>query len=158
MEAISFLVELLMLQLNRVRWMTRKRITPKAKKLVEEHLSRMRKVITFLGQHKGMLPDDAHGRAQCAGSESFLYEIVLDKLFKEVRFNKAVVREGIIVTIAACYGWDHDLELAHLPNPWFPLLQLCLMGYPTSSDSALDGKSIALLVGLRHDIKRFQIV
>jgi hypothetical protein len=134
------------------------RITPKAKVLIQDHVSRIREVITFLWQSKGMIPDDAHGRAQCAGNESPLYKLVLDKLFDEVEFERAVVREAIIATIAACFGWDCDPELAHLPNPWFPLLHLYLLGYPVSSESTPDGKSISLLVGLRGGIRSFQII
>ena len=158
MEAMEFLVDLLVLRLNDVRWRTYKRITPKANKLIQEHLARMRKVIAFLGESKGMLPDDAHGFAQAAGSESRLYEIVLDKLFKEVIFIRSGVREPIIFAITACYGWDYDPDLAHLPNPWFPLLQLCLLGYPISSDSSLDSKSVSLVVGLRDSLREFKIV
>jgi hypothetical protein len=152
MDTVNQLAE----RLNRIQWLSPAFITPEAEGIIQEHLRRIRIVISHLRQ-KGLALGAAHGRAHTAGHQSEEYKRVLDVLFHQVRFWGAQVRYPLIATIGACYGWDHDPELRDFPNPWLPLLELYDLGYTTSFKDAPDGSAVDLLVGYNNGIQAYAV-
>src|SRR5262249_21686483 len=153
MEPIEQLVE----RLNRVRWRTRP-ITPDAEALIQEFLHMVRPAIHHLCSTKGINPVDAYGWTQTAGHASPEYKHAIEVLFNRGRFFGAGVREPLILSISAAYGWDHDPDLSSFPNPWLRLLKLFEMGYSPSGEDDPDGQWVQFWVGYQGGIAKYQIV
>lgn len=144
--------------LNSIDWLSPTQISPDAKVLIDEHVAKIRRVIKEVMARKAVGVVEAHGIAQTAGAGTPEVESLLDDLFSKVVFRGAGVRESLIATIAAAYGWDYDAELCHLPNPWAPLVELYGMGYTTSGDDDPDGNGLTLLVGYGTECSSYRIV
>jgi hypothetical protein len=151
-------IDALIDRLNQVSWRQRSEITPAAEVLIHAHLEAIRIAISFLIETQHLTPVEAHGRAQSAGSDSPAYEDAVEKLFHNVSFRGADTYESIIASVGACYGWEFDLELIGLVNPWLPLIDLYLMGYTTSGEDSPDDQSVTLIIGYRDAEQHYIVV
>lgn len=145
-------------ELNNIKWRTAITITPDAETLIQEHIMKMRIVIDYLGESKGLSPSDAYAEAQSAGYDTPGFGTFMEMLFKDVRFSGAGVREHLITVISSCYFWKYDNELSQLENPWVPLMKLYEMGYTSSFDENDQGTIITLLIGYKGAIKKYTLI
>jgi hypothetical protein len=153
MDTTGKLVE----RINRIRWRERPEVTPEARALIDCHIVRIRPILKIIMDTKGLSPSEAHGYVQTPAHDSPEYDRVLDALFNEAKFVNAVVREPIIMTVAASEVWSLDPELSAFPNPWLPLVDLFDLGYPTSFVDSTDHQSVQLRVGLRKGTQDFPV-
>jgi hypothetical protein len=144
--------------LNAIEWQRPEEITPEAEAFIGEHVRLMRPVIQELMARQEIDAVEAYGFAQSAGHDTPEGECLLDDLFTKVSFQGAGVRESLIANITACYCWELDPDLGHLPNPWTSLVELYGIGYTTSGEDDPDGQWVTLTVGFRHGERSFPII
>jgi hypothetical protein len=146
-------------RLNRIEWRKPRTISPEAEALIQEHLRRIRQVIGFLIDTRGLTPSDAYAVAQAGGHDSGRYNTILDRLFEKVTFRGVGgVREALILTLASGWSWELDAELGRLENPWEPLVKLYELGYTSSFEEGADRNTMDLVVGLGEGEKLYSIV
>jgi hypothetical protein len=146
-------------RLNRIEWRNPQTVSPDAQLLIQDHLRRIRNVINFLVNTRGLKPSEAYAAAQAGGHASARYDALLKTLFADVAFRGVGgVREAIILTIASAGSWELDQELGRLENPWEPLVKLYELGYTSTFEEGPDGNTIDLVIGLRDGDIRHKVI
>jgi hypothetical protein len=143
---------------KRIRWRSAREVTPEAETLIRDHITKMRLALKHLGETRQLSPTEAYAEAQSAGSQAAGYKAFMDRLFHDVEFQGAGVREPLILSAASYCFWSEDPELGKLENPWAPLLKLYEAGYTSSFEEDEQQKTLTLLIGHKGGVKPYPLV
>jgi|SRR5215469_16093935 len=144
-------------KLQQVTWRSVAEITPQAEAFIREHIAKMSAVLKQLNRTQHLGPIKAYARAQSAGHQAAGYDDFMDRLFDEVEFRGAGVREHIILAAAAYCFWSEDPDVCQLENPWAPVMKLYEAGYTSSFEENEREQSIKLLFGYKEGIKPYAL-
>ena len=137
-----------MAKLNAVNWRTKNEITAEAVAAIEESVSQLKSAVLTVSSARGIDPTEAHMLLETAGCDSEEYKESFDWIAEHLDTTNAGMREPLILNIAAAYSWHLEPGLADIPNPWEPLLNLYLLGFPARIDCDEETDSIAVVVSL----------
>jgi hypothetical protein len=144
-------------KLNTFPWGEAQSISESADRLAEEHVRRMKAVVSYAQNTHRMSPSKTYADAQSAGYDAPGYNDLIDALFDMDALRGLPAREHIILAVAARYFWDDDSMLGALENPWISVLQLYELGYQSSfEEDERKGTLQAIFFG-RNESKAYRV-